>query len=468
VSGAGYPVPSRVPAPVGRTLPVWGAAVAAAAVTCAFYYPGVMSGDSLGLYGEALAGRISGDSKPSMTPFLWMWLLRVHQGPFVLLMFQNIVFWAGLAAVITACRLRAPTAVGALVLMGFYPAVFALLGTLWIDVLLGAFLTAFVGVVLHAAGRRSMVLTVVAGLLLFCALAVRPNAALAVLPLAGWLVVAGAPANRERVARPWFTCAAAFLFVLLLFGLVQAFERVVARDSAGARRALQFSMLHDLAGIGVATGDLRLPAHVRAAAPEMTLGAVRQLYRAEDVNPLIFDPRWGADAVLTRVPAHFHDLVRTWARTVTDHPEAYARRRFDVITSLLQARDVFYPFHRGIDENHFGLRFPGGPIYDALTGWLLQTRMLFFRGWVFVLASVAVVMIAVRRCAWEAAAVSASGLAYVAPYAFVSTGADFRYVWWLVISCLLGLVLTACRSAQHVGRNARAAYAPEARRAFQA
>ena len=31
----------------------------------------------------------------------------------------------------------------------------------------------------------------------------------------------------------------------------------------------------------------------------------------------------------------------------------------------------------------------------------------------------------------------ASGIFYVLPYALISTGADFRYLWWLVCATLL-------------------------------
>src|SRR4030095_3371160 len=49
--------------------------------------------------------------------------------------------------------------------------------------------------------------------------------------------------------------------------------------------------------------------------------------------------------------------------------------------------------------------------------------------------------LSVRRGNWSAAAVTSSGVLYVLPYVVLSSGADFRYIWWLVVATLVGVVL---------------------------
>ena len=51
---------------------------------------------------------------------------------------------------------------------------------------------------------------------------------------------------------------------------------------------------------------------------------------------------------------------------------------------------------------------------------------------------------ATKRRYWSAAALGSSGLLYVAPILVITTGADFRYLWWLVVATLLGLFLYLC------------------------
>jgi hypothetical protein len=97
-----------------------------------------------------------------------------------------------------------------------------------------------------------------------------------------------------------------------------------------------------------------------------------------------------------------------------------------------------------------GLHFGGPPEYWRLVAWLDATKGVFFRGWVFLCAAVATIWIGARRRCWSAVAVAASGVCYVIPYAVITTGADFRYVWWLVVSSLAGTALLVTdRTGRH-------------------
>jgi hypothetical protein len=49
--------------------------------------------------------------------------------------------------------------------------------------------------------------------------------------------------------------------------------------------------------------------------------------------------------------------------------------------------------------------------------------------------------------------VAASGLMYVLPYVVLNTGADFRYLWWMIVAALLSAFLVAMPAAE--ARHAR-------------
>ncbi|MBL0171639.1 MAG: hypothetical protein IPP90_13095 [Gemmatimonadaceae bacterium] len=377
-----------------------------------------------------------------MTAFIWMWILRLWPSPVALLLFQNVIFWGGLALLVGRCGFRPIGAALALLAIGCWPSVFALLGTLWSDVLLGAALTLFVGLALTGAKRRSRTILVASILPLFSAMSIRLNALPAIIPLVVWLVALWIRVAKQRAARPRTLVSVSILLLLGMLTTSIVLSRMIAvRDSGGITRALQFSLFHDLAGIAVLTGDLRLPPHVYRSIPNIDLSLVRASYDPADVARLIYNPRWHSEDFLTTGRAEFRELVHVWQGAIAAHPRAYVRRRLDAVATILQIDSVYYPFHTGIDANDLGLKFVRGPMYDRATSWLYATRGIFFRSWVFAIIAILVLTVGVHRKRWSAVAVSSSGLLYVAPYTFVTTGSDFRYVWWLVVSALIGVLL---------------------------
>jgi hypothetical protein len=403
------------------------------------------------MYEEALTANIQGFSKTPMAKVIWMVLLAAWQHPFLLLLVQALAFWSGLTLIVASCRVGPIGSMALILVLGFFPAVFGLLGMLWADVMLAASLLLFVGLALYGEQRRSKALLAVSVIPLWCGLAMRVNAAPAVLPLVPWFLflwgrVSGWPSPSWRQA----TWRAAALFAVLL-ALVHAFDRaVITRGSGSYGRSLQFAMFHDLAGIATTTGDLRLPPHVYRNLPQVNLDVIRQAYDAADVNLLIYNRAWASTAFLTADRGEFLELVHVWAGAVRDHPAAYVRRRLQAVAAGFQVRGVHYPFHTGIDPNDLGLHFGGPPEYWRLVAWLDATKGVFFRGWVFLCAAVATIWIGARRRCWSAVAVAASGVCYVIPYAVITTGADFRYVWWLVVSSLAGTALLVTdRTGRH-------------------
>jgi hypothetical protein len=421
---------------------VLAAAAVGAAVTCAVFHPGIMSSDSLWFYEKALRGEI-GRTKSPLLSFVWSRILALWQNPFALLIFQNVLFWSGLALIAAATRLGPAGSAVAVLAIGLFPSVFGLLGTLWSDVLLGACLTFATGLTLLGMRRRSRLWLALAAVPLALSPSARVNAVAAVPPLAAWLTASWIDAGGSPRRIGWRTRAAVSAMVFM--GLVAAskiFDRaVIEPDAAPSSRALQFSIYQDLAGIAVRTGDLRLPARVHRAVPHMSLEVIRDLYDPAAINRLL-DVRW-RNSILTKDPGEFRELVRIWRGAVAAHPLAYLEGRAAAAAAILQISIIYYPFHVGISPNRLGLAFVHTPLYDGVVDGLRATRGIFFRGWVFALLALLVVLQGTRARRWSAVAVSASGLSYVAPYLLVATGGDFRYVWWLVLAALVGALLLA-------------------------
>src|SRR5690348_13975183 len=96
-----------------------------------------MSADSLDQFGQARTGNYS-DWHPPLMSFLLGCFDRIHQGPSGMLIFQNVLFWSGLGMMMADLFGHTLLAWLFIVVVGFSPPLFGLLGTIWKDVALGA------------------------------------------------------------------------------------------------------------------------------------------------------------------------------------------------------------------------------------------------------------------------------------------------------------------------------------------
>src|SRR5262249_41364141 len=159
------------------------------------------------------------------------------------------------------------------------------------------------------------------------------------------------------------------VFSVVSYGLAQFVNRTVATtgQTGGSVRLLQFSMLHDLAGIAIKTGDLRLPSRLWKITPKITLEVIKTYYDAADINPLTNNDRWDSDVLVSTDPREIQELMQVWAGAIAAHPRAYLARRADVVAAIYQIwGEVFYPFHRGISSNDVGLEVTATPLYESV------------------------------------------------------------------------------------------------------
>jgi hypothetical protein len=427
-----------------KQLFIIGAVLLGVSITAFVFYPGVMSPDSVDQFRQARTGQISGDVFPPIMAFVWHYADRVIPGPFGMLLLHNLAFWGGLGLLAWVCRFG-PVASALWVLgIGLYPSVFALLGIVWKDVGMATALTLCIGMALAGGRQRAPGLVAVSLLPLLYALSVRLNALPAMLPIASLicasLVVAIGRAPLRARTYLWLGA----MMTLLMLAVASVIDRmIVTFPSVGAPSpALQASLIHDIAGISVYTGEVLFPDYILRTRPEITVERLRDRYRPADVVRLVSRRYWEDDRFFTRDPQDFGELWRAWCRAVIRHPLAYLHRRAGVMETIFQlSGEVFYPFEQGIPPNDLGLHFPRRPVYLAVVSFLERTTDIFFRSWPFLVTAIGITWWAFRRRTWTPVAVCVSGVAYVLPYAVVSSGSDFRYVWWLIVATLMGAML---------------------------
>ena len=433
------------------------------------FQPGYLSPDSITQLGQARSGFFT-DWHPPLMSWVWRIADRIHRGGLGMLLLHNLWFWAGLCLLAGLSFRSKWRAASAVLVVGFLPPVFALLGTIWKDVGLGASLLLAVGLLALAERRGPSRIEVALVLgLLFYAVAVRYNGFSAVLPLCVW-TMSVVTRGVARFDRHRFATAAISGVALLL--VLSAAARLAHRLIVDRRLyPSQQILVHDLAGISMQTGRNQLPAFVQDEIA-LSLEDIQRIYTPHTVVPLY----WG-DASTRRLPRYtsiqnendFSRLAGHWRGVVSRHPREYFAHRSQVARHLL-ALDrprACLPFITGVSPNPFGASFQRNRLNAAVTARLerVQDSFLFRPGYylIFGLLMLAALPFIARRYPLTPAGVAllASAMLYGLPYYFIATTCDFRMVWWSVVAVLIApLTIIRRESAAGVPGPARPAAAP--------
>lgn len=450
-----------------------GYAVCAAgfALTLAAFYPGLMSQDSADQWRQGRDWWFY-DAHPPLMAAVWGLLDRVVEGPFLMLLFHNLLFWGGAAAFWRATRGRAPRASLAFAAFGFLPPVWASLGVVWKDVGMGAALLLASALVYAAAGRgaragRGFWAPLLASApLMFYAYAMRLNAAPGVLPLALWggLVACGAlpPSWRGRGRR-----VAPLALGLVYFALLTAAVSVTTRLLVGGNTVYphQQIFLFDLAAVSAETGRPRYPDYLLRQEHFSHEAAARALAPCA-VNPLIYG---GTSPMrISRDAGEVASLRATWLGAVYAEPAAYLRHRARVFACLTsvgeQQVNTFLPATGRNNPPQF--RQTPNALTRALTSYFFFFNYSpLFRGFFWLLLCAAAAYVALRlgpggREEGAALALSLSGLLYGLGYFFYAPSSEFRYLWWTVLAACAAAALLSVRAAAGRVSGARGAVIP--------
>ena len=420
----------------GDLLPVV-AALLGFALQLLFFRPGFATSDTLAQFEQARAG-IYDDVHPPVMAAIWRLLLTIGEGTEPLFCLIALVFWSGLARCVKAAGLVGARAAIAILLVGLWPAVFLLLGQVWKDVALAAVLLHGAASALQFERTRGVHHAVIAILVLALATALRHNAWPAVLPFA-WLLAQG----RFRLAR-----FAALALALLLVPSVVA--RVLDAQDKQVWTTLP---VFDLGAVSAATGETWLPASI---APTLTPTDAQQFHRSWSNVALVDSGKVRISFFVPYTDEMRAELVARWRAAITTHPGVYLLHRYRVFEPLLLGpqtlpadapRELVYSHAQRLPAS--ARTVPGW--YERMSAALWRTPL--FGLLVYVVA--ACVLVAVRREPRGRRAsviLLASALLYAAPLLLVAVASEYRYVYWSVLACLLGIAVSLCSRSENPSR----------------
>lgn len=439
----------------------WLAALTGCLVSIFCFAPGFLSWDSAYQWQQARTGVYDALHPPLFT-LIWAALELWWSGPISMLVLQQGMIWAGLALVASALT-RSPAVRTTLVLVvGFWPPLWALSAHIWKDLPMMAAMALALGFLAADLDHPSGWKKASALLMLAVACACRHNALSAALPLLAWLgwrMTASGQRSNVWASAARGACMTAVLTVMVM---AAAYAPNYAPGVQRTKAVWSVVALWDLSAVSIASGKLLIPSGF--VLPDTSIAEL-EAHIDDYTNTTVFNsgmliPTLAADFA----PSDIDRLRQRWLSLPFAYPEAYLRHRLRLAELLFGLDNAALPDHQVLSMGYTPLEgnppvvVAPRPAREALYRWL-QARVdgPMFMGWIYLAVAAALVaMVALRRSAMSgrqllAAVTALSALGYALPLAVISGSAEFRYLAWPIQATFLALALfwAAPRMAGH-------------------
>ncbi len=447
-----HPIYSKLPAPQVSSIklniskPPRGAiylmalSIAVFLLLMAAFYPGAMASDAYQQYMEAVLFRFD-DWHPPIMALLWAFTNKIVSGAAGMFLL-HLIMGTGSFYLLSRVALAKGKKLYFLPMFAvFLPFVSCLIFNIIKDVacavsLLFAFSLWYFWVSFGKLTKPKLLLILV---ILFYGSSVRLNALPAAIPLL-FLFVKDFTSTKKAIA-----------FAFLLGLLFQAGNDLLSYRILNAKKiyTIQAVISHNLMGIYRFTGKNYFPP---GYLKQDHLDSLMKRY-----DPISLDPStWVKDAYMTTDPRIISELKEAWISAILKEPAAYLNHRWILFKSFL--KDVVYIIQQiSYPEPEF-LPQRAHPLLQETSLGKLNTRAVFwmyhharfvYQAITYLLASVALLGIAVYRKSLPAIALNLSSLFYFAPYFFVAPAANYRYVYWCMLTVLVSITVLWIETSGH-------------------
>lgn len=406
-------------------------------VSCLIFYPGTMSTDSITQFNQAVTGSYT-DWHPPLMAFLWskVLLLGAHSAPFLFL--QIACFWGAIFLIYQ--RYKEHKYSWVIILLAFCPWVLNFMGVLWKDVQFAYALLLLValGININSKTNHSfffkIIVLIVQCLLFFYALNLRHNGIFSLIPI-GYLFF--------YLWCPNLRCISLFILSCLLIISCFFMGKLVNDKFLKVEKTHPeyYVMIDDLYNLSLK--------HEKSLIPSVPYALIKQC--EDTTTSFIRNPKIGKsfclfsmkDGVL--VFSGMQDLSEVWLTQVLRNKLDYLDYKKSSFMFLLRVGETtpFYTWH-GSHQNLF-TQYPINKFLNRIVdNYVYQISeklpIVFFPFfWVVIMLCQFIYLVCCRKkIARELHAVclslNISGLIYICTYFLMTTGADFRYVYWGVLA----------------------------------
>ena len=415
-------------------------------VAALLQFPGAMGNDARNQYAEAVSGHYT-DWHPAVMAWLWSQLRHIADGPAPLWLLHLAAYWGGLALLGDGIRRGGHPRIALLaVLAGAFPPFFIMNGMVTKDVGMVAAWIAAVGLIFWFRAQQRRIPWLCGVLIAACTLygtLVRANALFGLGPLLFYALAS------PRWLRNGRLIVGALVIAVLAIPVTQQVNTLLFHPVS--RDPVHSLFLFDLAGIAAQEQDPGL-LEPRATLTESELRNCYTPYWWDSFSP------WGPCGSLVHRPDADHatigkGLLSQWARTIAQHPIAYAEHRLKHFNSSLWfivplAHQRFAPDYRGTPTfKPVQVFTPNSIRFDLVK----RNPLVWPVTWL--VWGAALLILLARETATPsvllARALIVSALGYSGAYLVISVATDIRYHYWSMLAVMLATLLVLQLLASH-------------------
>lgn len=395
------------------------------------FYPGFMSSDSLVQFGMSKSLKFN-DWHPPIMSWVWSVLGFIFPGPSGMLVLHICLVWA--SVYIWWKNYETHPLSWIIFLIPFLPWVLNFIGVLWKDVGLAFSLFALSGLALRTPSFGKMFLAL---MLAFYAINLRYNAILPAFPILFYLTY-------KWLRKPSiFKATTTSLIILTLCVLSGYFFNYSVLQSQKSKPS-NYMMLDDLAYLSIKKNESFLPG---ISIDELKSCAAFEIGENKMVGRVFCLSNYPSYKKAAPLNA---ELKGIWLSKIREYPIDYLQFRTAAFSYLLRtpSDSPYYIWHPGIDENAFGFKIvPNGLTLVAerfVKSSAATFPFLFKPYWWLLLSTLLLIssfLLSRTETVSTARMLLISAIFYMGGYVLVTPMADFRYIYWSVVSISLALLI---------------------------
>lgn len=417
------------------------------------FYPGYMSGDSLGylLQAKGLSGFDS--LHPIFTSLLWRALIHVTHHESAMLALQIMLLWGSalIAALYVFMVHKSKAASLGIALLPALPYVFNISGVMWSDVLLVGLLFFAVSLSLWLGVAKStgwrVVLFIAALGALMMALMVRYNTVPAVIPVIA-LVIYQSGFLKRKVVIAGATVVTVFIS---LGGLIMVSQALTVQDKA----LINGPRLDDI--VNIASRESIATSTISAEQRDFVLDVFDCSEEKGLKLDVIHNCVQRGDRAFDITKPHTEGIATLWNQALRGAPIKYLLYKIKgYAVFIFPVANSGYIWHHGIDANDLNItvRNPlmGDITYTIINNFFYRYFPFLFEPWFWALVAIVLgwMSLQLRRVRSKDNTVwltvfmlSLSGLLVIASYFPTGATVDYRYIYWPAVAGTVGAVLLA-------------------------
>lgn len=409
----------------------------------AIFYPGYMSNDTITQLSQVLGIERPDNMLPLAMVGVWRVLIEFTHHVSSMMLFQLVLLWLSLT--LLALYIYRETNVKKRSLLPFaisiLPFVLNISGVVWKDnqmafsLLLGCVVVLYFKY-LNVKKGRAVLLFISLALMIYASL-VRYNAIIAIIPLM-YLAVSQSKLFKKQ-----------YLNVLATLGVVGitavGFSVIGAVMDATRGNPIAFVMIDDVANVA----PISLIESTNA--PNEFKNDIKGIKECALNKDSLVNNYWICSSSSQRSQlqsSSFSSLKHLWVSTILTHPFDYGLFKLQAFASfLLPSQGNYYVWQNGIESNNLNQNVKYKRL-GAITSMYVNNlgyRYLSFmyEPWFWAVVCSLLITFAYREKMPETitAIVVSAGL-YILSYLPTGATVDYRFIYWSVIACLVGVVLT--------------------------